>query len=85
MLCKAFVKFVCSSRNLLVLVHHLKCMRVCNLRVCDTLFVCVCVFVCLDFFNFFVFASFGFLGGFLREVFSSPQLSERERDYVSDQ
>jgi hypothetical protein len=43
------------------------------------------VFVCLDFFNFFVFASFGFLGGFLREVFSSPQLSERERDYVSDQ
>jgi hypothetical protein len=42
------------------------------------------VFVCFDFFNF-VFASFGFLGGFLREVFSSPQLCVREREYVSDQ
>jgi hypothetical protein len=67
-LCKAFDHlFALHGICLCCLVHHLKC----NLRVCDTVFVCVCLF---GFFNFFVFASFGFLGGFLREVFSSPQL-----------
>jgi hypothetical protein len=47
-------------------------MRVCNLRVCDTVFVCVCVWI---FLIFFLSQALGFW-----VVFSSPQLSARERE-----
>jgi hypothetical protein len=50
-------------------------MRVCNLRVCDTVFVCVC----LDFFNFLFLQALGFWVVFCVRFFL-PLSFERERE-----